>query len=220
MAQTQDEAAGDSPIPATEFLALGDYSFRLARLPEEHEQISQLLHRTFVLEVGQDADTGTGRLIDKFHHKNTYLVAVHRRRICGMVAMHSQPPFSAGSALDDEGVLERLCPELLEVRRLSIEPAERSRFVFPGLIWSVYEYAKRGGFRYVVISGLLKRQRMYENLGFRPLGGAIRKGEAYFVPMLADLHLLPERILQDKDRWQRRIGPKPVRALVRWPRKP
>jgi hypothetical protein len=78
--------------------------------------------------------------------------------------------------------------------------------VFPGLIWSVYEYASRGGYRYIVISGLLERQGMYEKLGFRPLGRAVRKGEAYFVPMLVNLSLLPERVREDRDRWQKRIG--------------
>ena len=76
MAQNQDEAPGGSRVAASEFLTLGGCSFRLAQSPEEHEQIPQLLHRTFVLEVRQDADPGTGRLIDKFHHKNTYIVAV------------------------------------------------------------------------------------------------------------------------------------------------
>jgi hypothetical protein len=213
MAQNQDEAPGGSPVPATEFLTLGGYSFRPAQSPEEHEQILQLLHRTFVLEVRQDADMGTGRLIDKFHHKNTYIVAVHQRRICGIVAVHDKPPFSAGGALDGEGILERLCPKLLEVRRLSVAPAERSGLVFAGLIWSVYEYARRGGYRYLVISALLERQGMYEKLGFRPLGGAVRKGEAYFVRMLVDLSLLPERVQQNRNRWQRRIRPKPDGAL-------
>ncbi len=204
MAQDLDETT--SPAPATEFLALGGYSFRLAQLPEEEDQILQLLHRTFVLEVRQDADTGTGRLIDKFHDKNTYIVAVHQCRICGVVAVHDQPPFSAGSALNDKGILERLCPKLLEARRFSVEPAERSGLVFPGLIWSVYEYARRGDYRYIVISGLLERQGMYEKLGFRPLGPAVRKGEAYFVPMLVDLRSLPERVRRDRDRWQERAG--------------
>jgi len=204
MAQSRDETR--SPAPATEFLALGGYSFRLAASPEEEEQILQLLHRTFVLEVRQDADTGTGRLIDKFHDKNTYIVAVRQCRICGVVAVHDQPPFSAGGALDDREILERLCPKLLEARRFSVEPAERSGLVFPGLVWSVYEYARRGGYRHILISALLERRGMYERLGFRPLGPAVRKGEAYFVPMLVDLCYLPGRVRHDRDRWQRRAG--------------
>lgn len=205
MAPKHDEAPGGNPVGPMEFLALGDCSFRTAQLPEEHEQILRLLHRTFVVEVRQDPDTGTGRLIDKFHDKNTYIVAVHQRRVCGMVAVHHQPPFSAAGGLDDDGALERLCPKLLEARRFAVVPAERSGVVFPGLVWAVYEYARRGGYQYIVISGLLERQGMYERLGFRPLGGAVRKGEAYFVPMLVDLCCLPERVRQDRDRWERRL---------------
>lgn len=206
MGRNQVAPPGGSSYSKVELLTLGDYSFRLARLPQELEQISRLLHQTFVLEVRQDADTGTGALIDKFHHKNTYLVAVHRSRICGMVAVHDQPPFSAASGLECEEILEPLRPKLLEVRRLAVEPARRSGAVFPGLIWSVHEYAEHGGYRYILISGLVKRRAMYEKLGFRPLGKAVRKGDAYFLPMLADLRSLPEPIRQERDRWERRIG--------------
>jgi N-acyl-L-homoserine lactone synthetase len=195
--------------PASPFLTLGNYCFRRAQSPDEHEQIRQLLHRTFVLEVRQDADTGTGRLLDKFDHKNTYIVAVHQCRICGVVAVHDQPPFSAAGSLQSGEILEKLCPQLLEARRLSVEPAERSGLVFAGLMWSVYEHARYGGYRYIVISGLLERQGMYAKMGFRPLGSAVRKGEAYFVPMLVDLCCLPDRVRRDRDRWQKRASTLP-----------
>ena len=95
--KTRPPAAALFPQPSSSLLGVtpSDWPNR----QRNTSRFSQLLHRTFVLEVRQDADTGTGRLIDKFHHKNTYIVAVHQRRICGMVAVHDQPPFSAAGCV-------------------------------------------------------------------------------------------------------------------------
>jgi hypothetical protein len=51
------------------------YQFKLADRPEELDQVHRLVFRTFVLEIKQHPDPGGGRLIDKFHHKNRYLMA-------------------------------------------------------------------------------------------------------------------------------------------------
>jgi hypothetical protein len=206
MPQPQEESTALGLTQATGFPILGGYVFKLAETPDEQDQIERLLHQTFVLEVQQDEDTGTGRLIDKFHHKNTYIVAKWKGHVCGVAAVHDQPPFSAAGALEDGGFLEQLCPALLEVRRLAIKPAHRSGLAFPGLVWSVYEYARRGGYGYIVMSGLLERQGMYEKMGFRQLGPAGRKGAAFFVPMLVDLVHLPKTVERDFGRWQRRFG--------------
>jgi hypothetical protein len=50
-----------------------------------------------------------------------------------------------------------------------------------------------------VISGLQERQPMYERLGFKPLGGPVRRGQAYFVPMLLRLSELSERARRTRD---------------------
>jgi N-acyl-L-homoserine lactone synthetase len=184
----------------------GEYTFKLADRTHEFEQIHRLLHKTFVLEVRQHEDPGTDYLIDKFHNKNHYVVAIHNERLRGMVALHDQPPFSVARALSDSGQLEQLCPKLLEARIMAIEPTERSKAVFPGLICSIHEYARQGGYQYIAMTGLRDRQRMYERMGFRALGAAVLKGEAYFVPMLLDFSNLPSRVIRDLDRWKRRLG--------------
>ena len=73
-------------------LRIDHYSFGIANTCDEQDQIQRLLHQTFVLEIGQDADSGTGCLLDKFHHKNTYIVAVGGNQVCGVVALHDRPP--------------------------------------------------------------------------------------------------------------------------------
>ncbi len=189
-----------------ELCRLGAYRFKLADRPEEIDQIHRLLHRTFVLEIGQHPDSGTDRHVDKFHHKNTYLVALRDAEVKGMLAVHGQPPFSAAEAIACRETLERLCPKLLEVRLLAVEREERGRQILAGFMWAVHHYAVGGGYQYLAISGLLERQRMYVRMGFRPLGGPVRRGEAYFVPMLLDLTDLPEQARRVLKGLRQRLG--------------
>ena len=73
------------------------------------------------------------------------------------------------------------------------------------MTWAIHEHAIEHGYRYVLISGLGQRRRMYERLGFRVLGEIVRKGAADFIPMLSILSALPQHIRLDLDRWQRRL---------------
>jgi N-acyl-L-homoserine lactone synthetase len=180
-------------------LTFRGYQFALADNPDEIDQIHRLVYRTFVVEVKQHADPGDGRLIDKFHHKNRYLVAKRASEVCGMVAVHDQQPFSVADAIATPGILEGLVPRLLEVRLLAVEPQQRHRWLFGGLMWAVYDYAGQSGYEYLAISGLLERRKMYERMGFRSLGDPVRRGQASFVPMLLSLSDLDRRAQQTRD---------------------
>jgi len=190
-----------------DLLRIAHYSFGIANAWDEQDQIQRLLHQTFVLEIGQDADSGTGCLLDKFHDKNTYFVAAHGNHVCGVVALHDQPPFSATSDLECKEQIERLVPEIVEARRFAISRSHRSGIIFAGLTWVIHQHAMQQGYRYVLISGILKRRRMYERMGFSAVGRIVRKGAADFMPMLLDLSALPEQICLDLDRWKRRVLP-------------
>ena len=182
------------------------YLFKLAETPQELAGIHRLLYRTFVLEIPRYEDPGTDYLVDKYHERNRYFVALRKGRVCGVTAVHDQPPFSVAAALDDPNVLHRLSPHLLEARILAVEPRERFGLVFAGLACSIYEYAQSSGYRYIVITGLAGRQGLYERMGFRPLGPPVLRGNAYFVPMALGLSSLPETMKRDLDRWNRRGG--------------
>jgi N-acyl-L-homoserine lactone synthetase len=206
MSDTHDQSAQSvGTCGSGELFRLGSYRFKLANQPEETEQIHRLLYRTFVLEIGQYPDSGTGYHTDKFHHKNVYLVAMQDGMVKGMLAVHDQPPFSAADALACKEVLERLCPKLLEVRLLAVEREDRGRQVLAGFMWALHQYTADKGYQYLAISGLVERQTMYLRAGFRPLGPPVRRGQAYFVPMLLDLAQLPKRVLRDLDALRRRI---------------
>lgn len=168
-----------------------DYRFRLAKDETDFDRIHRLVYQTFVVEIRQHADDGTGTHIDKFHHKNRYLIAEQSGRICAMVAVHDLAPFSAADALPNPELLAKLSPYLLEVRLLLVAPHLRKRRLFGGLLWCLYDYAITGGYRYLLISGLEQRRKMYEGLGFHSLGDPVQRGQARFIPMLMQLPQLP-----------------------------
>ncbi len=185
----------------------GRYTFKLARTPAEFAQLHRLNHRTFVHEIPQHADPGGGMLVDRFHAKNSYFIALCGARVVGMVAVHDKPPFSVAARLPDPRRLDRLRGPLLEVRLLAIEPEARHGAVFAGLVWMVWEYALARGYSHILISGLAQRQRLYKRLGFRPLGPAVRSGQADYIPMAAAMASLPSKFRDDVEYLRRRIAP-------------
>lgn len=187
-------------------LRIGRHVFKRAQSAEELEQVHRLNYQTFAQEVRQHPADGTGRLVDKFHDKSRYFIAVCGGRVVGMISAHDEPPFSTTARLPDPGVVEQPGMRTLEVRLLAVERGERHSTVFAGLIWSLYEHARAGGYTHLLISGVAQRRRLYERLGFRPLGAAVPDGDAEFVPMIMELGALPAEIHRDMERWQRRLA--------------
>ena len=103
-------------------LRVGPYSFKRAESKQEFEQVHRLNHRPFVDEIPQHPPTGSGILVDKFHHKNVYLIVLRDDRVVGMVSTHDQPPFSIADRLPDPKILYDIGTRPLEVRLLAIEP--------------------------------------------------------------------------------------------------
>jgi len=189
----------------------GRYRFKLADRDEEIEQIHRLNHRTFAEELGQHAAHSDGRLVDKFHDKNSYFVALSENRVVGMVSIHDRPPYSVEDRLPDPTVLHRAGARPAEVRLLAVEPDHRAGLVFGGLVWSALIYARQ---RYteVYISGVAERVALYERLGFRPLGPAVACGKAAFVPMSVQFPL-DENVERLARMWSARIARQSTSAV-------
>jgi hypothetical protein len=94
------------------------YWWKRAETPGEIEQIHELNHRTFVEEIRQQPDGGGRRLVDRFHEKNRYFIALRGARVVGMVSVNDRPPFSIEERLPD--------PEALEGRALGESRCRRS----------------------------------------------------------------------------------------------
>src|SRR5580658_2162880 len=120
---------------------MSEILYKEASTPEEFEQIHRLNHCVFAEEIGQHPQTSDGRLVDRFHRKNRYFIALRHGLVAGMVSVHDGPEFSVAKRLEDASVLETLRAPL-EVRLLAVRAEFRNRAVLSGLLWQVYAYAR------------------------------------------------------------------------------
>ncbi len=175
------------------------YRFKQAETTNEFEQIFHLNHSVFAGELEQHPTQPGQRLVDKFHDKNRYVIALVGEKVIGMIAVNGDPPFSVAAKLADPSVLDAY-GRLLEVRLLAVEPAHRNGVVMAGLMLGVYEHAR--DFDAMIISGHVEKAGIYHELGFRDLGPPVASGEALYVPMAIRVADLAER----QARWQRRLA--------------
>jgi predicted N-acetyltransferase YhbS len=175
------------------------YRFKRAETESEFEQIFRLNHATFASELEQYPELASGQLVDKFHDKNLYIIALAGDQVVGMISLHAEPPFSVAGKLADASVLEEL-GRVIEVRLLAVQPEHRNGAVMAGLMLGVYEHAT--GYDTIVISGHIDQCGLYRELGFTDLGPHVVSGQATYVPMAIRVTDLAQR----QARWKRRIG--------------
>ena len=77
----------------------GPIRFKIATEDWEFDQIQQLNYRTFVEEIPQHSATPSGRLVDKFHDENTYVICLSGTQLIGMLAVRGKRPFSLDQKL-------------------------------------------------------------------------------------------------------------------------
>ncbi len=201
-------APSDRPEPDA-FLRLGRYSFKPAQTAEEYAQVHRLNYKTFVRELPQHSDPGTEQLVDKFHDRNTYYVAVYDDRVVGMISGHDQAPFSVADKMTDKRPLSLLGPRPFEVRLLAVEPEHRHRYVVTGLMWAIFRFAENNGYSHLLISGVADKSGMYEKLGFLPLGPGVRSGEVTYVPMWCDIRRMRDHVSAIEGRLEKRAQSAP-----------
>ena len=181
------------------------YVFKRADSPSEFEQIHALNYATFVREIPQHHDPGDSRLVDKFHDKNQYFVALRGERVVGMLSLHDQPPFSIASRLPDSTLLHGPGMRPLEIRLLAVEPDQRASTVFGGLAWSVLQHVQVTGHTHLFISGFEDRLSLYEGLGFEPIGPAVGVPGTRFVPMCLPVSKMIERHARAARLFEKRV---------------
>ena len=175
------------------------YRFKRPETEEDFERVFRLNHAVFAGELEQHPTEPGERLVDKFHDKSLYVIALAGDEVIGMISVHDQPPFSVAGKLADPAVLDAY-GSLLEVRLLAVDPAHRNGVVMAGLMLKVYEHAR--GYDSMVISGHLEKADLYHELGFTDLGPPVPSGHATYVPMVIPVSDLAER----QARWQRRLS--------------
>lgn len=187
-------------------LRVGGYVFKRAVTVEEFEQVHALNYRTFVSELAQYSDVGSGgRLIDKFHHKNVYFIAVEDGQVVGMVSVHGEPPYSIADRLPDPSILSKPDIHPLEVRLLAVDQEKRGTFVLAGMVYELWLYAREKGITHLFISGVKERLKLYEQLGFEAIGPPVASGKAVFIPMVCEVANIQPKRQRMFELWLRRL---------------
>lgn len=156
---------------------------KIATEPWEFEQIHRLNYETFVEEIPQHKSDTSRTLVDKFHGENTYIICKDKRNVIGMLAVRDKRPFSLEEKLAD---LDSYLPanrSICEVRLLAVRKDCRHTHIFRDLITKTVDYCIKNKHDLSIISGVLKQQKLYEHLGFKPFGPVVGSGGARFQPM-------------------------------------
>jgi aspartate aminotransferase-like enzyme len=161
--------------------------FKIATEESEFEQIFRLNYKTFVEEIPQHPPNPEKRLVDRFHHQNSYLIGLDGDQLIGMMAVRDQRPFSLDEKL---GNVDPYLPpgrSICEVRLLSVAPTHRNGLVFQGLLKLLLEYGRQKRYNLAIISGTVRQQKLYKHLGFVPFGPLVGSKDAQFQPMYLTL---------------------------------
>ncbi len=172
---------------------MGNLRFKLASEASEFEQIHRLNHATFAEEIPQHAVDPKGRLVDRFHDENIYVIALDGDRLVGMVVLRGTRPFSLDAKVEN---LDSYLPpgrSLCEVRLLAVARERRKGPVFRGLMRLLVEHGRRQGYDLAVISATTRQLKLYRHLGFTPIGSLVGTPGALFQPMQVTLEAIQER---------------------------
>jgi hypothetical protein len=162
---------------------LSSLIYKIATEPWEFEQIHRLNYQTFVEEIPQHTPNPEGRLVDKFHEQNTYVICLEGEQLLGMVALRGERPFSLDAKIEN---LDRYLPPgriICEIRLLAIAPSRRQARVLGGIMEKGAEYIFTHDYDLAVISGTTRQLKLYKNFGFEPFGPLVGSGEALYQPM-------------------------------------
>jgi len=167
---------------------------KIASEPWEFEQIHTLNHETFTREIPQHPASPSGRLVDRFHDDNVYVIGLHDRRVAGMVAIRRQRPFSLDQRLPDLDAYLPAGRAICELRLLAVEKGDRRRGrLLPAIFDFVWRYCLGQGYDLALISGTTRQLKLYEHIGFMPFGPLVGAPGALFQPMMLTLERFAPR---------------------------
>ncbi|MFK9091790.1 aminotransferase class V-fold PLP-dependent enzyme [Bacillus salipaludis] len=160
------------------------YFFKIATSCNEFERIHQLNYQTFSEEIPQHEKNEQKKLVDPFHHENTYIICIKDDELIGMVAVRDIRPFSLDRKI---GAIEDSLPISVnrpcEVRLLAVKKEFRNGRVFVGLAQFLAQYCLEKGYDAAVISGTVHQLKLYSQMGFQPFAQLTGTEEALFQPM-------------------------------------
>lgn len=158
-------------------------TFKVASEPWEMEAIHRLNHHTFVEEIPQHEGNNEGRLVDKFHDENLYIIALAGQELAGMIALRTQRPFSLDAKLPDLDAHLPAGHTWCEARLLAVEKKFRNTAVMTGLIQHLGSEAVARGCNAAVMSATTRQLKLYRHMGCVPFGPLVGREGAWYQPM-------------------------------------
>lgn len=156
----------------------------------EFLQIHRLNYKTFVEEIPQHQQNSEKMLVDKFHKKNKYLIALNGREVIGMVCYNNHRPFSLDAKILD---LDQYLPQyknIVEVRLLSVCQEQRKATIAYRLLQYLCQTLLQQDVDAAVISGTTRQTKIYAAMGFTPFGPLVGDTGAFYQPMFITLRNL------------------------------
>lgn len=166
------------------------YTVKIANSQDEFDQIFKINYQTFVEEIPQHEANNYGKLIDKFHSNNTYIIVKKESEVVGMLSINTNRPFSLDSKISQ---LESYLPshsKLAEVRLLSVIPGSRHTFVFIKLLKAIFQYGIENQIDMAVISGTVRQVKLYHHFGFVDFAKPVGSENAFYQPMYISFNSL------------------------------
>ncbi|MBV8251883.1 MAG: GNAT family N-acetyltransferase [Chitinophaga sp.] len=157
--------------------------FKIADQPHEFEQIHRLNYKLFTEEIPQHPINEEKILIDKFHFKNTYVIALNQDRLVGMVCYNEIRPFSLDGKIENLDEKIPAYSRLAEVRLLGVEKSERKISIAYRLLQKLCAELISQGIETAVVSGTTRQLPLYTKLGFIPFGDLVGVPGALYQPM-------------------------------------
>ncbi len=149
----------------------------------EFDKIHELNHQVFADEIPQHAKRADGRLVDAFHEKNTYVVAMEGEELVGMVCYNAERPFSLDKKMSN---LDSYLPahhKLVEIRLFSVKKNRRKEGIAIALLKTLIPSLIAQGYDLGVISASLKELELYNNIGAVAFGEIVGTKEVPYQPL-------------------------------------
>jgi len=149
----------------------------------EFDKIHALNHQIFAKEIPQHPQNAQEILIDSFHEKNTYFVAMEGEELIGMICYNAIRPFSLDRKLPNLDSWLPFHKKLVEIRLFAVKPEKRKTGVAIALLKATIVNLINKGYDLGVVSAITREIPMYSSMGGVPFGALVGTEEAPFQPM-------------------------------------
>lgn len=174
---------------ANPLAATTDLTVKIAN-QSEFDKIHELNHQIFSEEIPQHQSKEDGKLVDAFHEKNTYIIALEGEELVGMVCYNPIRPFSLDKKMRDLDTFLPPHTKLVEVRLFAVKKNKRKQGIALAMLKTLIPSLIVQGYDLGVVSASLKELDLYYNIGAVPFGELVGTKEVPYQPLFFHINNL------------------------------